>query len=62
MTNERILITVREVMEMTGTSRPTIYAWTEIEGFPLVKIGRRKLVHREGFMKWIAERANVCQN
>lgn len=59
MKNQKILMTVREAKEMAGgnISLPTLYAWTEIKGFPLVRVGRKKLIHIEGFKKWINEQS-----
>lgn len=61
MDGQKILMNVREAKEMLGgnVSLPALYAWTEIEGFPMVKIGRKKLIHVEGFKKWVSEQTKV---
>ena len=53
--NEKATITVKEFAEQLNISLPTAYALTNEPGFPLLKIGRKKLVIASGLNKWIAE-------
>lgn len=51
---DRITISVNEAAQMLGVSRPTLYALMKDEGFPAFKLGGRRLISRDGLMRWIA--------
>jgi len=55
---EKPVMSVAEVAEMLGISRPTVYDITERGDFPaLVRIGKRKLILRQKFMEWLDKQA-----
>ncbi|MCL2298948.1 MAG: helix-turn-helix domain-containing protein [Firmicutes bacterium] len=36
-----------------GISRPKAYELTEREGFPCIRVGRRKVIPVDGFRRWL---------
>lgn len=48
---------VKEFAQEFGLSLPTAYAVSEEPGFPLLRIGRKKLVITSGLQRWMQERA-----
>ena len=56
---ERILISVREMAEQFGISLTVAYRLSREDGFPTVRLGRRRLVDVEGLRAWLdAQREN----
>jgi len=54
---EKVTMTVHELAEMVGCSLPKAYALTDIAGFPVIRIGRRKVVLVEQTMQWLIDQA-----
>ena len=52
-----MVITVKEMAEKLRISMPTAYAMTETPGFPVVKIGRKKLIPKAELERWLSEEA-----
>jgi len=52
-----ILLTAKDVAEILGITHRHAYEVMEEKGFPLVRIGRLKRVHRDLFFKWLEEKA-----
>ncbi len=50
--NEKILISVKEACELTGLSEKTMRTLMNENNF-MVRIGRRTLIDRKKFQKWI---------
>lgn len=60
MTNTKhteITWSVKRFADEISVSMPTAYAMTEEPGFPLLRVGRKKLVIVSGVEKWLAERS-----
>lgn len=57
----KITITVSEAAKMLGISSKSAY-WNlvTIPGFPVVKIGKRLVVLREAFLKWLEENKGIA--
>ncbi len=53
---ERLTMSVQECAEELGISVRTAYDLTHREDFPVVMIGRRRLISRDGLHEWV--RAN----
>lgn len=53
MTNEKVMIGVKEIMSIMGIGRDRAYEVIKKGGFPVKKIGRRYKVHRETFDNWL---------
>jgi len=56
---EKLTMTVRELSEMMIVSLPTAYAMTNIKGFPVIKIGRRKLIPVDGLRLWLEQNTGM---
>ena len=59
MSDERITLTVREMAEMLGISYNTANQLTWRENFPVLQIGRKKLIPREALEAWLLEQKRV---
>lgn len=55
MSDERITLTVREMAELLGVSYNTANQLTWRENFPVIQIGRKKLIPREALDAWLLE-------
>lgn len=53
---EKLLLSVKEVCELTGLSEKTVRNLIE-ENYLLVRIGRRTLVDRKKFEKWLVSQS-----
>ncbi|HAM52099.1 MAG TPA: hypothetical protein DCP92_15945 [Nitrospiraceae bacterium] len=54
------LMDIREVSEMLGVTKATIYSWTSQNKIPHVKLSKRLLKFRESeFKDWIAEKSVI---
>ena len=49
--------TISDLARNLKVSMPTAYAMTEEPGFPLLRVGRKKLVIVSGLERWMFERA-----
>ena len=50
---QRLTMSVSEMSEELGISSNTGYALTHIPGFPVLRIGHRVRVSREGLAEWV---------
>ena len=57
---QRLTLSVSEMSEELGISTKTGYALTHIPGFPVIRIGHRVRVSREGLAEWV--RKNETNN
>ena len=55
--NGKHTCTVAEWAVTVGVSKPRAYDMTHIEGFPVVVIGRRRVVLVDAAKRWLNERA-----
>jgi excisionase family DNA binding protein len=53
------VLTMRDVQEYLGISRPKTYELAHTRGFPLVRFGRAMRIPREAFLRWLNEQAGV---
>lgn len=56
---DRITVNATEAAVLLGVSRPTIYTYFRMEGFPVCRIGGKVLVPVEGLKAWIAARTGT---
>lgn len=54
----RLAYTVTQAAEAVGVSRPTLYRWMSIDGFPAVRIGGTVRIPVDAFREWLNERAD----
>lgn len=50
---ERLALSITEVAEALNVSRPTIYRLIQRADFPVIRLGRRQLVPRQGLEEWL---------
>ena len=50
---EKLTLSISEVAQVLGVSKPTAYALTNSKGFPVLHIGKRKVVPVQGLQEWI---------
>ena len=56
---QKLAFTVTEAAQAAHVSRPTIYRWMRMGGFPVARIGGWTRIPAEAFKKWIEEQAGV---
>lgn len=54
---EKLAFTITEAAKAAGVSRPTLYRWTHIEGFPVVRVGRITRIPVRVFERWLEQQA-----
>lgn len=54
---EKATYSVKEAAAVLGVSLPSMYDITEQKGFPLLRVGRKKLVLKEKFHDWMEEQS-----
>ncbi|MBQ1969828.1 MAG: hypothetical protein II221_01360 [Paludibacteraceae bacterium] len=57
MKHTAITWSMKRFAEEVGVSMPTAYQMSEEPGFPLLRVGRKKLVIVSGVERWLAERS-----
>lgn len=55
--NEKLLISIGELALKFGVSLPVAYRLARSEGFPTIRVGRRRLVDARRLDAWIAKQA-----
>lgn len=56
---EKMYLTPADIAVITGCGRNTVYEWFRISGFPLIKVGQKRLAKRELFFEWFEHRFSV---
>ncbi len=56
--NQSLAYTAKEAADAARVSLPTLYEWTRMDGFPAVRAGRKLVIPREAFKRWLEERAS----
>ena len=51
--DERLTMSVAEAAKHLGVCTKTIYTLTHREDFPVIRIGRRTRISREGLVEWV---------
>jgi excisionase family DNA binding protein len=49
------MLTMRQLQDYLGISRPKVYELAHTQGFPIVRFGRAIRVQREAFLRWLDE-------
>ena len=50
---KKMTITVQELAEHMGISKPKAYELAKSEGFPAIKVGKRIVIPTDGFKHWL---------
>lgn len=61
-TVERLAYTPTEAAEVASVSRPTIYRWMKMDGFPVARIGGCTRIPVEAFKLWLNQQAGVSES
>ncbi len=56
---EKLTLSIPEVARLLGVSKPTAYALANSKGFPVLHIGKRKVVPAQGLQEWIKKNSNI---
>jgi excisionase family DNA binding protein len=51
--SEKIMLDVKDVMDMMGICKPKVYEIFNKGEFHVVKLGRKYMVHKDVFEKWL---------
>jgi len=51
----KLTISVKEMAGYMGLSLPKAYELTHIQGFPVINVGRKKIILVEGFLNWLKD-------
>lgn len=54
---DKLTYTVTEAAAALGVTKPTMYNLIHSQGFPTLKVGRRRLISRELLAEWVKEKA-----
>jgi len=54
---EKIALTVQEVAVAIGISDRRVWDLINVEGFPVVRLGKRVVIPVDGLRQWLAEQA-----
>ena len=54
-----VTVSVAVAAKMRGVTRPTIYKFAKMSGFPAFKVGGRVLVSVEGLKRWVEEQTEA---
>ena len=57
-----IAVSMTEAARLMSVSRPTIYAWSKTEGFPIIKINGCSRVLVDGLREWARWKAGVTSD
>lgn len=55
---KKLVLTVRDLADQLQISMPVAYAMTDKPGFPVVRVGRKKLIPIADLEIWLSNEAN----
>lgn len=58
---EKLTYSIPEVAQVLGVSKPTAYNLANSKGFPILRIGKRKVVPAQGLQDWIKKNSSEAQ-
>ena len=53
MDTEKITYSVKEAAEALGVGTNQVYDLVKVPGFPVIRIGKRYLISKDGLREWI---------
>lgn len=59
---EKRTMTVKELAEAMSISVPAAYNLTEVEGFPCLRVGKRKVISIAAFDEWLRRESENPQS
>ena len=58
---ERLAYSPTELARLMEVSRPTVYSWLKIDGFPVVRIGGVTRIPAKAFEEWLNAQTGVSE-
>lgn len=55
----KLTLTVKELAAQLQVSMPTAYELTERAGFPVIRLGKKKIVPVEALKAWLAQESGM---
>lgn len=55
-----IMLEAKHIQEILNIGRRRAYEIMDIEDFPLIRLGRRKMVQRDRFFEWLDKKGGVA--
>jgi excisionase family DNA binding protein len=55
--SEKLTYSVKEAADLIGISVPKMYETVKIEGFPVVRFGRKIVIPKAEFKEWLSREA-----
>ena len=49
----KLALTVTEAAQLASVSRPTLYRWMKLDGFPVFKLGGCTRIPAQAFVLWL---------
>jgi len=56
---DRIAVNSTEAARLCGVSRPTLYRWTHMEGFPVVRLGGTVRIPVKDLEEWFRKQGGI---
>ena len=56
---KKLTYTVGEAAEALGVSKNTMYQIVRTDGFPVIVLGKKRVIPIEAFKRWLEEKASV---
>lgn len=56
---QKLTLTVREAAALSGIGRDELYRRADAGELPVIRVGRKILIHRHGFERWLEAAASV---
>ena len=53
------MLKAEHIMAFMGLSKPTVYELLHRDDFPVIKIGKRRIVYKEAFAAWLDSRTGA---
>lgn len=50
-----IAVSIAQAAQMAGVSRPTVYRWSKMDGFPVLHLGGCTRVLVDDFVEWLRQ-------
>lgn len=60
--NEKRIYTVKEIQEILGISRPTVYELLKQNVFNSVIVGGKHIISKKSFDKWLDSNENLAED
>ena len=61
MNEQKLTLTVDEIATELGVCRPVAYELVHRNDFPVVHVGRRLIIPRAAFVRWLDEQAGQAR-